>query len=282
MLCDTMTTVSPPACSWAMRSRNSSRATGSSPATGSSSTRMRGSMASTPANATRRCWPPDSSKALVAQLDDVEAHAFQSGFHAAINFVGGKPQVAGTERHVLAHGGGEQLVLGILEHEPHLAAAGLRRALVGQILPVQQHAPARGMHEAVHVLDEGALAASRMPGDAEELAVVQRERDVAQRPDGVGVGAPGGFSVFKRRGIFDHARLAAALHARLPLLLAGGVGVRVAYAFESNRHSSSFNVVVSMCMPTGTPRRCSSSDSSAANGRSRFSRSSSSACTSTS
>ena len=220
--------------------------------------------------------------ALVAQLGDVEAHAFQSGFHAAINLVGGKPQVAGAERHVLAHGGGEQLVLGILEHEPHLAAAGLRRALVGQILPVQQHAPARGMHEAVHVLDEGALAASRMPGDAEELAVVQRERDVAQRPDGVGVGAPGGFSVFKRRGIFDHARLAAALHARLPLLLAGGVGVRVAYAFESNRHSSSFNVVVSMCMPTGTPRRCSSSDSSAANGRSRFSRSSSSACTSTS
>ena len=62
------------------------------------------------------------------------------------------------------------------------------------------------MHEAVHVLDEGALAASRMPGDAEELAVVQLERDVAQRPDGVGVGAPGGFSVFKRRGIFDHAQ----------------------------------------------------------------------------
>ena len=66
MLCDTMTTVSPPACSWAMRSRNSSRATGSSPATGSSSTRMRGSMASTPANATRRCWPPDSSKGLLS------------------------------------------------------------------------------------------------------------------------------------------------------------------------------------------------------------------------
>ena len=66
MLCDTMATVRPPACSSSMRSRNSSRATGSRPATGSSSTRMRGSMASTPANATRRCCPPDSSKGLLS------------------------------------------------------------------------------------------------------------------------------------------------------------------------------------------------------------------------
>ncbi len=49
-----------------MSCRNSARACGSRPATGSSSTSTFGFMASTPANATRRCWPPESSKGLLA------------------------------------------------------------------------------------------------------------------------------------------------------------------------------------------------------------------------
>ena len=67
MLWDTMATVRPPACRPAIRLRNSSRAWGSSPATGSSRTSVEGSMARTPANATRRCCPPESSKGLLAR-----------------------------------------------------------------------------------------------------------------------------------------------------------------------------------------------------------------------
>ena len=49
-------------------SRKDFRAFGSRPAAGSSSTSTSGSMASTPANATRRCWPPESSKGLRAAI----------------------------------------------------------------------------------------------------------------------------------------------------------------------------------------------------------------------
>ena len=72
MLCDTMTIVVPCLCSWAMSSRNSRRATGSRPATGSSSTSASGVMASTPAKATRRCWPPESSKGLMSRRLSME------------------------------------------------------------------------------------------------------------------------------------------------------------------------------------------------------------------
>ena len=49
-------------CSRLIRPRISSRPRGSRPAHGSSSTSTCGSIASTPAMATRRIWPPESSK----------------------------------------------------------------------------------------------------------------------------------------------------------------------------------------------------------------------------
>ena len=45
---------------------------GSRPATGSSSTSASGFMASTPAKATRRCWPPESSKGLMSRRLSME------------------------------------------------------------------------------------------------------------------------------------------------------------------------------------------------------------------
>ncbi len=50
-----------------MRSSSSSRPFGSSPAAGSSMTMTSGFMASTPAKATRRCCPPESSKGLASR-----------------------------------------------------------------------------------------------------------------------------------------------------------------------------------------------------------------------
>ena len=65
MLWDTSSTVVPVFLWYSFTSlRMSSRPSGSRPAAGSSSTRMRGFMAITPATATRRFWPPESSKGL--------------------------------------------------------------------------------------------------------------------------------------------------------------------------------------------------------------------------
>ena len=68
-----MTTVRPWSCRREIISRNERLLAGSRPAAGSSSTSTCGSMASTPANATRRCWPPESSNGLFSASSSKES-----------------------------------------------------------------------------------------------------------------------------------------------------------------------------------------------------------------
>ena len=67
----TITTVVPPSWTPWIKRRSSSRPAGSRPAAGSSSTSVPGLIANTPAMATRRFWPPESSKGDFSRISSL-------------------------------------------------------------------------------------------------------------------------------------------------------------------------------------------------------------------
>ena len=129
-------------------------------------------------------------RTLLGHLVKRQPHALKRLAHARIHLVVLQPQVARPERYVLVHGLGEQLVLGILEHHADAAAQAGLAALVGNVGAHNQHLSRRGLQDAVHVLDDGGLAAARVPGDAQKLALMHGERHVADGPQAVGCVAP--------------------------------------------------------------------------------------------
>ena len=118
--------------------------------------------------------------AALGKLVEGQPHQGQALPHAAVDFLGAKPHVARPEGYVVVDGVGEQLVLGILEHESHLAAHFGGDALFRQVAPIGQNTAARGMHKAVHMLDERGFSAAGVPRDAEELPRLHREGHIAQ------------------------------------------------------------------------------------------------------
>ena len=94
----------------------------------------------------------------------------------------GKPHVLRAEHDVLQNCLLEELVLGVLEHHAHLKAhaADLLR-LLPDVLPVQQHLPARRADQAVEHLDQRRFAAARVADHADKLALFDCDRDVLHR-----------------------------------------------------------------------------------------------------
>ena len=176
----------------------------------------------------------------------IESHAGERPRDALGDLLVVDAEVARSEGDVFGDGGGEQLMLGVLEHHADTPANRGFRLLVGEVDAVGGDAPCGGVEYAVHMLYERALPAAGVPRDAEELPVGHGEVHVVEDEPS-----------------------ACAL-------------VRVAHALESNRHSSSSSSSMDTVGDTGTPSFSSLKASSLAKGISRLSCASSSARTRTS
>ena len=118
--------------------RISERPTGSRPAVGSSRMRTSGSMAMTPAMATRRFWPPESSKGDFSSMLLRQApRTRRLPATRRSTSSGRQAHVLGAEGDVLVDRLLKQLVLRVLEHQPHLEPG-----LPGQLLALPR-CPAR-------------------------------------------------------------------------------------------------------------------------------------------
>ena len=134
---------------------------------------LRARMAITPAMATRRFCPPESSKG------DLSQHVLASGRPSsaasrtrAVDLVVVQAHVFRAEGDVLIHRLLKELILRVLEHQPHLEAhvADLRvgSAQMSRALETGS-CPAVGLQQAVEVLDQRGLAGARVADDAEKL-----------------------------------------------------------------------------------------------------------------
>ena len=138
---------------------------------------------------------------------------------AGINLIFGQAHIAGAECHILIDRFGKQLVFGVLEYHADVAASAVCVFAVCQIFAVPEHASFGGVCKAVQVLYQGGFTRPRMSCNGKEFAIVEGEADIAQ-------------------GV--------ALHFPSFLLSFGERRVAEAYLFESDRHSSSFSVAVSI------------------------------------
>ena len=164
-------------------SASSRRAAGSRFDVGSSSTSSSGSIASTVATATRRRWPKlrwcgarSASSAMPT--------AARASVHPVLELVAPQPEVGRTEGHVVAHGGHEQLVVGVLEHERHPAAD----LGVGWPAPPPARrrppSPVGGSQDAVEVQHEGGLAGAVGPEHGHPLPRLRRRGRRRRGPAG--------------------------------------------------------------------------------------------------
>ena len=118
----------------------------------------------TPAMAIRRFCPPESSSGESSNRDsstpDVLVHLGLRESH-----------VPGTEGDVPVHGLLEQLILRVLEHQPHPIADGVERLLGAMdILAVKEDLSLPGGKQSVEMLDQGALAAASVTDKGHVLA----------------------------------------------------------------------------------------------------------------
>ena len=86
--------------------------------------------------------------------------------HPAVDLLFIKPHVAGAEGNVLIHCLFKQLVLRILEHQPHLKAhlpdlLGVRP----DVLAVEIDMPLRGLQQPVEMLDQRGFPGARVTDD---------------------------------------------------------------------------------------------------------------------
>ena len=93
---------------------------GSSAAVGSSNSSTSGFITSTDAIATRFFWPPESWNGARSARSSISSIASMSS-HPLLDLVARQPQLQRAERDLLAHGRGEDLGVGVLEHEPDAA-----------------------------------------------------------------------------------------------------------------------------------------------------------------
>ena len=129
---------------------------GSNPAVGSSRINTLGSMAMTPAMATRRFLPAGEFEGGACQDLIAQAGKGSRLAYPAVNLWLIQLHVPGAEGDVFVHCLLEQLVFRILEHQPHLKAD-----VVGQlfaapdVLPLEEDLPLCGADQPVQVLDQG-------------------------------------------------------------------------------------------------------------------------------
>ena len=129
---------------------------------------------------TRRFCPPESSKGDFSQQALVQSREAGGLTHAAVQLRRRSgPCCVGPKAMSLVDGLLKELVLRILEHQPHAEAHAADLLRVGpDVLAVEQHAAARRLEQAVEVLDQRRFAAARVPDEAEKLAVVNVERQI--------------------------------------------------------------------------------------------------------
>ncbi len=167
-------------------SANSRRAIGSRFDDGSSSTRMCGLIASTVAAATRRRWPKlrwwGARSANVSMPTAASASCTRG-----LELGAAHAEVRGAERHVVVNRRHEELVVGVLEHDPDaladLAEVGLRH---GQ--PADPHLPGAAAEDAVQVQHQGRLAGAVRAEERDPLAFADGEIDAEERAVAVGIG----------------------------------------------------------------------------------------------
>ncbi len=77
-----------------------------------------------------------------------------------------EPEVGRAERNILLHGGGEDLVVGVLEDDPH-ELPDFPDVLLRDRLTPDQHLAGCGLEYAVEVFEEGALPGPVRPDDCD-------------------------------------------------------------------------------------------------------------------
>ena len=140
-------------------------------------------MAITPAMADAALLPAGEregrllQQALVQSCEARRHHARGGPVSAPV-----RPMLVGPKAMSLVDGLLKELVLRILEHQPHAEAHAADLLRVGpDVLAVEQHAAARRLEQTVEVLDQRRFAAARVPDEAEKLAVVNVERQIFHR-----------------------------------------------------------------------------------------------------
>ena len=115
-------------------------------------------------------------------------HRFDRLPHAGGGFLFGEAlEVFQSERHVLRHRVGKQLIFGILEHHSHLGAQFFEIALLIEQVEFphgELFAALIRFDQPVEVLNEGGFSAARVPDDAEKFPFVDGERHVFEGGNG--------------------------------------------------------------------------------------------------
>lgn len=138
----------------------------------------RGSMASTPASATRCFWPPERV-GLVA-LKAHQAHALQRLAYALRNLRRWNAKVFGTERNVIFDKRCHQLVVGILKHHACGRTNVVDQLGIGRIHTVDTHRARIGLQQRIQMLGKRRLARPIATEDAEKLAVLDVQIDTVE------------------------------------------------------------------------------------------------------
>ena len=111
-----------------------------------------------------------------------EAHLRKRLAHARFDRFFVKAEVARAKAHVLFHGFLKELVFGVLEHQPHLAAdLDEALALLPHVHAADEHVARLGADEGVQVGDERGFAAAGVADDADKVAVADGEGHVVER-----------------------------------------------------------------------------------------------------
>ena len=110
-----------------------------------------------------------------------KAHKAQRLPHPLFHFPGGQPHIGGAEGHIRRHRLAKELVLRVLEHQPHLEAEPPQVLFIGpQVLAVNVDLALGGSQQAIEVLDEGGLAGAGMPDDPSKLPLLYLDVEILQ------------------------------------------------------------------------------------------------------
>ena len=130
-----------------------------------------------------------ATEAVGGAVGDVgRRHRGERGVDTAVDLFGPEAEVGGAERHVVANGVHEQLVVGVLEHEAD-TAADLRDRGRTERETVDGDRAAAWCQQSVHVQGQRGLAGPVRPEDRDALAGCDPELEVVEdQPLRAGVG----------------------------------------------------------------------------------------------
>ena len=184
-------------------SASSRRAAGSRFDVGSSSTSTSGSIASTVATATRRRWPKLRWCGARSANPSMPTAA-RACVHPGGQLVAPQAEVGRAEGDVVAHGGHEQLVVGVLEHDAD-PPADLGEVGLHHRQPADDHLARPAVVDPVEVEDERGLARPVGPEHGHPLPRPHGEVEAVEGLPPVGVGERAGPSTSSMAGGCDWA-----------------------------------------------------------------------------